>query len=299
MIRLTSLSSRPLTVAADICVRLMKMDEPIELLRHYLPTIYDVLSPLKKMISDISTRYYKRKMNVEAAIKKSGEFTSEKVIYDLWWDANEGDQSSMSFLTFINKTAKGVLEKVENNVKRQIVKLCHTMIINFNDSQSQYTNYIAELAVINKLLSDEGIELLQVEKIMPNGKRFDFEVKKDGKETLVEVFNINFNYERIESSDKFKDFLETRITDKLNSKLNELPGTLPPFLLVPVLWGNIRGLDQFADAFLFFKDFNFISKFMMIAEYKNLEGGYLYDFGTVEDFLKRASIIKKKFGVAL
>lgn len=270
------------------------MKEPIELLRHYLPTIYDVLSPSAKMISDISGKYYERIKNIDAAIKTKGEFTSEKVIYDLWWDANDGDQASLTFLAFIDNTAKSVLEKVDITLRRQIITLCHKMIINFNDSQSQYTNFFAELAVINKLLSDEGIKLLQVEKIMPNGKRFDFEIRKDGKETLVEVYNINFNYERIESSEKFKKFLETRITDKLNLKLQGLPGPLPSFLLVPVLWGNILGFDQFADAFIFFKDSNFISQFMMVAEYKNLAGEYLYDFGTVEHFLKRARKIKKE-----
>lgn len=270
------------------------MKEPIELLRHYLPTIYDVLSPSTKMISDISGKYYERIKNIDAAIKTKGEFTSEKVIYDLWWDANDGDQASLTFLAFIDNTAKSVLEKVDITLRRQIITLCHKMIINFNDSQSQYANFFAELAVINKLLSDEGIKLLQVEKIMPNGKRFDFEIRKDGKETLVEVYNINFNYERIESSEKFKKFLETRITDKLNLKLQGLPGPLPSFLLVPVLWGNILGFDQFADAFIFFKDSNFISQFMMVAEYKNLAGEYLYDFGTVEHFLKRARKIKKE-----
>lgn len=270
------------------------MNEPVELLRHYLPTIYDALSPSKTMIPDISSKYYERIKNIDAAIKTKGEFTSEKVIYDLWWDANEGDQASLTFLTFIDNTAKSVLEKVDSTLRGQIIKLCHKMIINFNDSQSQCTNFFAELAVINKLLSDEGITLLQVEKIMPNGKRIDFEIRKDGSETLVEVYNINFNYERIENSENFKKFLETRITDKLNSKLQELSGLVPPFLLVPVLWGNIFGLDQFADAFMFFKTFNFMSNFMMIAEYKNPAGRYLYDFGTVENFLKRAKEINKE-----
>ncbi len=89
-------------------------------------------------------------------------------------------------------------------------------------------------------------------------------------------------------------FLESRITYKLNEKLQELPGMYPSFLLVPVLWGNIRGLDHFDEAFSFFKDFKFISQFMMIAEYRNHSGGYLYDFGTVENFLKRARKINKE-----
>lgn len=269
------------------------MNEPIELFRHYLPTIHDALSTSVKMLAEISAKYYERKNNIDSAIKAKGEFTSEKVIYDLWWEANEGNQSSITFLSFIDNTAKRVIEKVDDSLRRQIITLCHKIIINFNDSQSQYTNFFAELTVIDKLLSDEGIKLLQIEKIMPNGKRFDFEIRKNSKETLIEVYNINFIYDRIESSEKFKTFLETRITNKLNSKLQELPGTFPSFLLVPVLWGNIRGLDQFADAFIFFRDFEFISKFMMVAEYKDADGRYLYDFGTVETFLKRAKEINK------
>ncbi len=71
------------------------MDEPIKLLQHYLPTIYDVLSPSSKIIYDISSRYYDRKAKVESAIRTTGEFTPEKVIFDLWWDANEDDQASL------------------------------------------------------------------------------------------------------------------------------------------------------------------------------------------------------------
>ncbi len=271
------------------------MDEPIDLLQHYLSTIYDALTPSNKMISDISNKYYERFKKVESDINKKGEFISEKTIFDFWWNANEGDKASLAFLEFINNTVTEILQKVDGDPRKQIISLCHKMIINFNDNQSQFQSYVAELAVISKLLKDEGLRLTQVEKKLPNGKRFDFEVEKDGNKTLVEVFNINFNYDRIESSEKFQKLLEHRLAKKLKSKLQGLTGTYPPFLLVPVLWGNIIELEPFADAFTFFKDFNhFIYQFTMVAEYKNHEGEYLFNFGNVEDFLERVRTIKKR-----
>lgn len=266
-----------------------KMDEPLDLLQHYLPTIYDALSSSNKLIPDISNKYYDRFKKVESDIKEKGEFISEKTMFDFWWNANEGDQASLAFLEFINNTVTEILHKVDGNPRKQIVNLCHKMIINFNDTQSQFQSCVAELAVISKLLKDKGLTLVQVEKKLLNGKSFDFEVEKDGNKTLVEVFNINFDYDRIESTEKFQTLLEHRLTQKLNLKLNGLTGTYPPFLLVPVLWGNILELERFADAFSYFKEFNkLIYRFTMIAEFKNHAGEYLFMFAHVDEFLERA-----------
>jgi len=265
------------------------MNEPIDILKHYLPSIYDALSSSSKLLSDISNKYFERYKKIESDIKEKGEFVSEKTMFDFWWNANEGDKASLAFLKFINDTATEVLQKVEGDPRKQIINLCHKMITNFNDTQSQFPNYVAELAVISKLLKDEELALVQLEKKLPNGKSFDFEVEKNGNRTLVEVFNINFDFNRIESTDKFKQLLEHRLTQKLNSKLNGLTETYPPFLLVPVLWGNILELERFADAFSYFKEFNqMIYRFTMIAEFKNPDGEYLFMFAHVDEFLEKA-----------
>ena len=265
------------------------MNEPIDLLQHHLPSIYDALSSSNKLLSDISNKYYERYKKVESDIKEKGEFVSDKTMFDFWWNANEGDQASLAFLKFINDTSTEILQKVKGDPRKQIINLCHKMIINFNDTQSQFQSYVAELAVIGRLLKDEGLTLVQVEKKLPNGKRFDFEVEKDGNKTLVEVFNINFDFDRIESTERFQKLLEHRLTQKLNSKLNGLTGTYPPFLFVPVLWGNILELERFADAFTYFKEFNqMIYRFTMIAEFKNPDGEYLFMFADVDDFLEKA-----------
>ncbi len=270
------------------------MNEPIDLLQHYLPSIYDALSSSNKLLSEISNKYYDRFKKVESDIKEKGEFISEKTMFDFWWNANEGDKGSLAFLDFINNIATEILQRVDGDPRKQVINLCHKMIINFNDSQSQFQSYVGELAVISILLKDEGLKLVQVEKKLPNGKRFDFEVEKDGNKTLVEVFNINFEYDLIESSEKFQKLLEHRLTKKLNSKLQGLPGTYPPFLLVPVLWGNILEIERFADAFSYFKEFDkLIYRFTMIAEFKNHSGDYLFMFAHVDEFLERAR--KKDF----
>ncbi|OQZ03921.1 MAG: hypothetical protein B6D34_04800 [Candidatus Brocadia sp. UTAMX1] len=265
------------------------MNEPINLLQYYLPSIYDALILSNKLLSDISNKYYERFKKIESDIKEKGEFNPEWTMFDFWWDANEGDRASRAFLEFINNTASEILQKVEGDPRKQIINLCHKMIINFNNSQSQFQSYVAELAVINKLIKNGRLALVQVEKILPNGKRFDFEVENDGNKTLVEVFNIKFDFNLIESTEKFQKLLEHRLTKKLNSKLNGLTGTYPPFLLIPVLWGNILELERFADAFSYFKEFNqFIYRFTMIAEFKNHAGEYLFMFDNVDDYLERA-----------
>jgi hypothetical protein len=264
------------------------MNEPIDLLQHYLPSIYDALSSSNTLLSDISNKYYERYKKVESDIKRNGEFVSEKTMFDFWWNANEGDQASLAFLEFINNTSTEILQKAKGDPRKQIINLCYKMIINFNDTQSQFQSYVAELAVISMLLRDKGLTLVQVEKKLPNGKRFDFEVEKDGNKILVEVFSINFDFDRIESAESFQKLLEHRLTKKLNTKLNGLTGTYPTFLLVSVLWGNILELERFADAFIYFKEFNqMIHRFTMIAEFKNSDGEYLFMFAHVDDILER------------
>jgi len=263
---------------------------PINLLRVYLPHIYKLISDSKKMISRVEKSYSSRLRSVIDSIEQSGVFSARTTVFDLMWEALEKNQESIIFLRFIDSTVRQLLSAINQQLKRQVAKLCYKMIVTFNQYDSQYKNHFAEIAVINKILTDTRFRLLQIEKEMANGKSFDFSISNKGEENLVEVYNIDFNIERLKTKEGFHLFIETRLTKKLNEKLVGLPVPYPPNITIPVLWGEIVRLEPFEPVLDAFTPHGIVGPFMMFAQYKAVDGLIKYDFSTVKAFLE---IVKK------
>ena len=263
----------------------------LNLLRKYLPFVYSVIEISDRKVARIADAYEQRLTTVANVLEESGVFSARTTIYDLLWEALEGNVASITYLDFIDTTVKSILSLLGKRERDQIVKLVLKMIVSFNDYDSQYKNHFAELAVINKILSEPHFVLVQVEKRLPNGKSFDFAVKEGRVENFVEVYNIDFKIERIGSAEDLKKFLECRIVKKLNAKLAGLLEPFPPFIIVPVLWGDILGIEPYSRALDYFKPYKIIGPFMMIAQYRSGTGDLVYDFGSVKNFLQRAKSI--------
>jgi hypothetical protein len=228
-----------------------------------------------------------------AAIAKARVFSAETCVFDLLWKASESDQAAISFLKWIDETAKEALTVTTGNANGQIRHLINKMILSFGEAQSQYKNHLAELAAAVKMIKERKLELSAVEKLLPNGKRMDFEITSNGKPVLVEVYNIDFAAEKLHNSDDLKTFLERRIVSKIMDKFAGLDTAAFDWMIVPVLWGNIKELGKYIEAFEYFKQGNILAPFMMIAEYIGPGKDRLYDFGAVEYFLKKQEEIRR------
>ncbi|MFZ5994040.1 MAG: hypothetical protein ACOYU4_03495 [Thermodesulfobacteriota bacterium] len=109
---------------------------------------------------------------------------------------------------------------------------------------------------------------------------------------MIEVYNIDFNAEKLQTSDDLKLFLDRRLIAKLQNKLEGIDNLNEGCQLAPVLWGDIMSLANYIEAFDYFKQATIVAPFMMIARYTNqITEQVLYDFGSVEQFLLR---VKKR-----
>ena len=268
----------------------------LDILKRYMPTIYILFSERPKFKEAIAKSYELRLQTIQKALAERGLFSARTTMFDLLRNAAEDNQIIVEYLAFIDRTVEGLLLKVDATKRSQIVDLVLKMFLSFNEYDSQSKNHFAEIASLAKLLSDSSIRLLQIERKLTNGKSLDFAVEKEGKEVLVEVFNIDFNLEKIESVDGFSKLLHHRIEKKLEDKLEGLTDTeeiLSKFVLVPVLWGEIKSLGEYAKSLDSLNEYKIITPFMMVAQYKGLSGNIVFDFQTVSFFLDQVRKMRR------
>ena len=264
------------------------MHDSMRLLKLYAPTLFKCSNRTKGTVTRISEKYEQRWDNMAKALKANGAFEAMTCIFDLLWKASENMEAAREFLSFIDQTVWQALAATTGSAREQLEKLVFTMIISFGEERSEYKNHFAEIAVISKLLTQGDFKLESIEKQLPNGKSMDFEISKDRLRNLIEVYNIDFDREKLNGSDDLKKFLETRLVNKLNAKLEGIENLEVGYQFVPVLWGDIMSLVNFIDAFEYFKQVKIVAPFMMVAQYTNQgDGRIAYDFGSVEQFLLR------------
>ena len=103
---------------------------------------------------------------------------------------------------------------------------------------------------------------------------------------FVEVFNMDFDADKVESVDLFRKFLETRLSKKAEEKFGGLvPNEI--WQLVPVLWGDMERRIKFSRAFNYFKQFKMLSPFMTIAQYRDGQGHLVFGLEPAQDYIAR------------
>lgn len=270
------------------------MHDSLQLLKLYAPTLFECANKSNRSIARISAKYEKRWASMAKTIKANGVFEAMTCIFDLLWKASENTEAAREFLSFIDHTVRQALASTTGSARKQLETLVITMINSFSEERSEYKNHFAEIAVISKLLTRGDFKLESIEKKLPNGNRMDFEISKGSIRNLIEVYNIDFDREKLHGSDDLKKFLENRLVKKLNEKLEGIENLEVGCWFVPVLWGDIMSLVNFIDAFEYFNQVKIVAPFMMVAQYTNqVDGRIVYDFGTVEQFLLRAKRINE------
>jgi hypothetical protein len=264
------------------------LHDSFELLRLYAPNLHKCANRSRTDAKSISKKYDQRWASMARALEDNGVFTAMTCIFDLLWNVSENDDDAIKYLSFIDSTVRRALDAAEGAARTQLEKLIITMIVSFGEERSEYKNHFAEIAVVEKLMTIGGFRLECVERLLPNGNRMDFEISRDGVQNLIEVYNIDFDTEKLNCSEDLKQFLEKRLVDKLTAKLEGVGNIGKRCQLVPVLWGDIMSLVKYLEAFEYFKQTTLVAPFMMFARYTHqLSGEVVYDFGTVEQFLLR------------
>lgn len=262
------------------------MHDSIALIKHYIPSMFNILRPGNTQIKNIKEAYENRLSRIQQSIDKGCVFEAKESLLDLFWDANEADEDACLKLDFIDRTLRSLNTMVPANLRSAIGNICYKMIIDMPDYDSKYVTYLAELATINTFLKDGRTTLLSCELELPNGRHIDFEIQWDGTHCLIEVFTILIDHTRIKSTDELMSFLKGRIERKFSHKFHQV-NNLPSFIFVPVLWVTDGGsILEYADvARRIREEYNSLLYFMVFGKYY-LPGTSrkLYEFVTLENY---------------
>jgi hypothetical protein len=263
------------------------MTDALQLLSIYAPTLFDCATRNLDTVERIRCKYRERWRAMAESIQAKGSYLSMATIFDLLWDASEKREGSAEYLQFIDSQTRRALRAAKGHARNQLERLVVSMITTFGSERSEYKNHLSELLVISKLLRDGVYTLACVEKKLPNGKCMDFEVVKDGKYSLIEVYNIDFLVEKVQTAGDFRKFLERRLVEKLESKLSGLSDVHEPCILIPVLWGDLESLKKYSAVFDEFKAGQVIGPFMAIVQRRNAVSGAIgYRFASIQSFLE-------------
>lgn len=272
--------------------------ESLLLLKDYAPTLYECACRSEKDARSVVNKYELRLRDIGESIRLNGHHQADTCIFDLLWDAGDDNKDScIEFLSFIDGTIKRAISVTSDQLRTKLEKNVVRMIISFSNKSCEYRNLFAEIAVIEKLIRSGDFVLMDIEKKLSNGKTIDYEVMVNGNRHLLEVYNINFDIDKLSDSEDVKSFLEKRLLSKFNEKLTGLEkGDRDNLQIVPVLWGDIMSLVKFVDAFKYFKDISVVAPFMMVGRYVHqFSSAVIYDFNTVECFLDR--VMRRNKGV--
>lgn len=147
----------------------------------------------------------------------------------------ECEYASKAIVEFIKSIFSDLNTLLPKAKKAQLRGTVHALLSNHNQD---YKNYIGELAVLVWLIKNEGLEFVENEHRLENGKSLDFLMKDaTGSDHLIEVVNIcNVpSRKNLQTVDEVGKFFKKRAEDKIRSKFGDAP--VPPgFRLIMVAW---------------------------------------------------------------
>lgn len=211
---------------------------------------------LKCMCSDIN-------------IKKEG-FAQIEAINELFSKSLEIAKSDRKIMTKITRTIKNALNSIEEST--------HT-------NNSEWVNYINELALFVFLSESKNTTVKEIEHILPNGKSIDFFCEIDGRVIGLEAFTKHSLESDIFSTTVIKEHIiadaKTKYEDKTNGLKDQEIDGLDELYIVPIILyrNHIEKLDF---------DINNNPIFpILIALYELVDCKWKYCIHFAEDFQKQ------------
>jgi hypothetical protein len=193
----------------------------------------------------------------------------------------KGDSNCIGMMDFYNKLFHQLKLLLSKKEKMLILNIIKNLLVSFD---SKYLNYLGELSVMYQLKRTNNFTLLEVEKVLPNGKSIDFDmmIRNPKMRVLIEVFNIQINPEKVENDSKaIKTFINGRLKNKINDKKANLIGDWN-IHLVPIIWGGHEQLEIYYE---YFKtnstDLPLSYSPLAFLTYYDQDGNYFPKFGSL------------------
>ena len=231
-----------------------------------LDPLIQVLEVKKKDIEYALIRYDAR---IKTIFQTNIQIKQQHCLFDWAVGASRGDKHSISFIRFVTDQVSEVLNSIDPRFINTIKKTGKLLVTTFDDNPSlrnnpRFMNYLGEVAGLNYMLQKEKVrfELLAIEKKLRNSKSADFEFldKSNNDKIFLEFVSLHgIDPSKIESTEKFKQFLEGRFNEKIAIKTKDLinhhnrieleDGSKPIFMILPILWSEVEPLLPYRKAF--------------------------------------------------
>ena len=213
----------------------------------YIPELIDFIGEENFPWDDVEKKF-DRKIQERVSETKGETITIEASIFDQIILLKKGDSDYHGLMDFYNKLFHQLKSLLNKKEKRLILKIIKNLLISFD---SKYLNYLGELSVLYQLKRTNNFTLLEVEKVLPNGKSIDFDLMIRGPEmrVLIEVLNIQINPLKVENdANSIKTFINGRLGQKVaDKKVNLMEDCNVHF--VPVIWGGHEQLEIYHEYF--------------------------------------------------
>lgn len=213
----------------------------------YLPKVIEFIGEEEFPWDQIENRFDKL-IDRRFSQAKGDSIIVETSIFDQIISIKKGDNAYNGLMDYYNKLFHQLNLLLNKEEKKLMFNTIRSLLISFD---LKYLNYLGELSVLYKLKKSNKFSLLDVEKVLPNGKSIDFDlmIENSNMRVLIEVLNIQVNPQKVENdSDKIEIFINGRITNKLADKKKNLDEDWNVHL-VPVIWAGHEELEIYHQYF--------------------------------------------------
>lgn len=231
------------------------MDSPINsstfyYFNKYLPNILSLLLTNRKI-----DREEFWKLKDETIIKHFQKFREgEKIVtnlFNIFQMAEEKNEYYIYFLKQIDSMSKELFNSIGKNFNKKFRSMFEGKVFNFESLN--YLSPIGELLLLNKFHFNSITKVLDLEhKLEDNKPTFDFLVECEGREYLLEVYNVHPNVNK----ENYLEATGAKIISKWKETYSEHDLRDRIFLLVPIIWftqvelsGNNNCLRDFFNHF--------------------------------------------------
>ncbi|MBW8003149.1 MAG: hypothetical protein FVQ80_14200 [Planctomycetes bacterium] len=243
-------------------------------LKSYIPNFLNLLNPTPKQLRVIRDKIELRYSQVGSELSKNIPFEAETTLIDLIWKVEERHLHSFQFVNFIDKACLSISKNIPDRLLPKLRRTLMQLVMNFDKAKSRYRSYVAELSVLNTLISSESFDLIEVEYKLPNGKSADYAFNSRKGLILVEVESFDISTEKISTEEDLENHINARVEQKLVNKLGGLPKEWnTPFYLIQVIWADYMKLYELRGYFKKTSKYaNIAVKPMSIAQFFDQKG---------------------------
>lgn len=237
----------------------------------YIPFAYEFSGINKNTLEKKIKVLEKRVLELTKKDNSENEIYRPHCIFDLLFLADNDELDNIRFKSFLfhfdnivkelvqNERIKTSLHsKIKDSVKQVILSIDEKVGNNF-----QYLNFYGELFGLHSILKkNPKLELIDIERPLPNGKKVDcvFKVSEIIEPIYIDFVSFhNIKIELLADSNEFNSFFRSKYERKIESKTENLESEgiylkinseKIPFKILPIIWEDIKPFMIFKEQIL-------------------------------------------------